>query len=83
MESDFFTICNTRQEVLAEFLGTLQEAQTTMTSKDTTILLSLDNEEYRIFDYAFWYGRNFGDDIEELEAVHDDIWDISEIIDPR
>ncbi len=74
--SDFFTIGNARHEDVSKFLDFLKEAQDAMNSDDDILSLSLDKGQYRIFGTVFWYGRNFGDDIPELEALHDDICDI-------
>ncbi len=82
MASDFFTIGNVSQEDVSKFLGSLKEAQDAIDSVDDPLSLSIDEEQYHIFGRVFWYGRNFGDDIEELEAVHDDIWDVAEVMSP-
>ncbi|MDH5723640.1 MAG: hypothetical protein OEY94_10015 [Alphaproteobacteria bacterium] len=49
-----------------------------MSDNDTMLSLSLDQNQYNVFERVFMYGRTFGDDIAELESVHDDIWNIAE-----
>lgn len=74
--SDFFTLGDTRHEVFAEYFIVLQDTLNAMNPKDTTVSLNLGRKQYHIFDSVVWYGINFGDDIEEFEAEHDDICDI-------
>ena len=83
-ESDFFTIGHTRNHVVAHFLEILQEAKVRMMLKDDKVLLSFkrdmlgnfDSDHYHMFKRVLWFGSNFGDDIPELEAYHDQMWDI-------
>jgi len=74
--SDFFAITNIKEEAFAKLLGTLKASYEAMELEDSILLLSLDEEDYYILDRVFWYGRNFGDDIPELEALHDDMWEV-------
>ncbi|KXI26710.1 hypothetical protein [Paraglaciecola hydrolytica] len=81
--SDFFTIGNTRDHAVAEFLEILQEAKSRMKPEDDNVVLSLkrefdtyDGDQYNILERVLWYGSNFGDDISDLEPLHDDIWDV-------
>lgn len=83
-ESDFFTIGNTRDHVVAQFLEILQEAHKRIKLEDDKVLLSLkrdmsgdfDSDLYHMLKRVLWYGSNFGDDIPELELYHNQMWDI-------
>lgn len=78
--SDFFIFGNTRQEEVAKLLDFLKEIQSAHKIEDESISLYIDQAHYRIFENLFRYGQMFGDDIKELEALHDDIWEILEMI---
>jgi len=78
IESDFFTLGNVRHEDFSKFRSSIEEAQIDASDESDTVSLSLDKEQYRLFDAVMWYGSNFGDDIAELEPLHDDICDVRE-----
>ncbi|WP_417517722.1 hypothetical protein [Marinobacter sp.] len=78
MESDFFTLGNVVHEDFSSVRRYIQNAKNSTTNEDDTVSLSLDLEQYRLFNNIIWYGVNFGDDIPELESLHDDICDIRE-----
>ena len=43
---------------------------------DTIGFIYLDKGQYCVLEAIFWFGRNFGDDVAELEELHDDIWNV-------
>jgi len=77
-ESDFFTLGNVGHEDFSKFRSSIEEAQSGISDESDTVSLSFDTEQYRLFDTVMWYGSNFGDDITELEPLHDDICDVRE-----
>jgi len=81
VESDFFTIGNIAHEGFSKFRNFIEEVQSSASVKNNTISLSFVTEQYRLFDTVMWYGSNFGDDIAELESLHDDICDVREEMD--
>jgi hypothetical protein len=76
MESDFFAITNIKEENFEKLLQTLENSHEAFKGDEGVLSISLDKEDYDIFDRVFWYGRNFGDDIPELEELHDNMWDV-------
>jgi len=78
MASDFFTLGDVGSEEFSKFLLFLKQAQEDMNADGNTLCISFDWEDHHTFDRVLWYGGNFGDDIEELEAWYDDICDIVE-----
>lgn len=78
VKSDFFTLGNVGHEAFSKFRSSIEEAQSSTSVEGDTISLSLVSEEYRLFDTVMWYGSNFGDDIAELELLHNDICDVRE-----
>lgn len=77
MESDFFCMCPSIEEnIFAEALGVLRQAGNRMNMHDMTALIYLNKEQYCVLEAIFWFWRNFGDDMPELEALHDDIWNV-------
>ncbi|PZX55569.1 hypothetical protein [Algoriphagus chordae] len=82
--SDFFTLGNTSHHALTQFLELLQDAQGQMKLENNKVLLTLkrdrfdkfDRDQYHLLKNVLWYGSNFGDDIPELESLHDDIYNM-------
>ena len=76
MESDFFTLGNVEPEEFSKFLLLLKNTQNVTRTDNSPLTLLLDGNYYNRLETVLWYGRNFGDDIKELEAVHDDLYEI-------
>lgn len=77
MESDFFCMRpNIEENIFAEALGVLRQARNSMNKHDKICFIYLDKWQYCVLEAIFWFGRNFGDDVAELEELHDDIWNV-------
>ncbi len=84
LESDFFCIVSTRhtEADFQSLFTALKSARNSLGGEDDMASLRLDREQNYIFERVLWYGRNFGDDIEELETFHDDFYYVSELMSP-
>jgi hypothetical protein len=78
--SDIYEIHMTTQEQFAGFLNALQKSQDARSPEATTVLLSLDREQYGILEIAFLSARHYFDDVEEFEEEFNDIWVVGDII---
>ncbi len=78
VKSDFFTLGNVGYEDFSKFRNSIEKAHNSISPEEAMVSLSLDSEDFRLFDTLMWYGCNFGDDIAELEPFHDDICDVRE-----
>ena len=77
MESDFFCMRPSIEEnIFDEALDVLRQTGNSMNVYDTIGFIYLDREQYCVLEAIFWFGRNFGDDVTELAALHDDIWNV-------
>ena len=76
MESDFFTLGSTDEDNINRFLDVLKDAKARASEDGSMISIDLDEQNSHLCEQILWYGRNFGDDIPELESLHDSICDI-------
>ena len=77
MESDFFCMRpDIEENIFAGVLGVLRQARNSMNKHDTIGFIYLDRGQYCVLEAIFWFGRNFGDDVAELEELYDDIWNV-------
>ena len=81
MESDFFCIRpSITEDQFTDVLKKLKQTKSELAEETETTSLSLEEGEYQVFEALFSYAYNFGDDIPELEAHHDQICPIAELM---
>ncbi len=77
MESDFFCICpSIDEQEFADTLTALKRLKEEVVRGNDVSYVFLDNDQYNTLDRILGYGRNFADDIPELESLHDSICEI-------
>lgn len=77
MESDFFCMRPSIEEnIFVKALDVLRQAKNSLNTVDMTYFVFLDKKQYFVLEAIFWFGKNFGDDVTELKALHDDIWNV-------
>jgi CRISPR/Cas system CSM-associated protein Csm2 small subunit len=81
-KSDFFTIQNTTQESLQEFVAMLGRTQTTHKADVANVSLTLSKAQYQLFQSLFHHADTFLDEVPALEDKIDTIEKIADLLLP-